>query len=274
MSLRARMNNFAKKAHISPQLALQGYFIERFLARVERSEFAGNLAVKGGTLMCALLGLPQRTTMDIDATVFGVHADEDAIVRIVESVAAIDAGDGVLFHRDGTEPSSISKDDDYGGFSIGLTAEFGTIRLPISVDVTFGDVITPAPELRQFASVLDENTVIRILAYPVETLMAEKIQSILKRGEGTTRPRDFYDLHMLRIRGGYNEEILKKAVDNTLRNRNSNEYFGKRMEILSTIGNSSFQRQQWDRYRKKYPYAQNIRFDELVESLGVLFELL
>jgi predicted nucleotidyltransferase component of viral defense system len=268
MSLRARINNYARKEGVSPQLALQGFFIERFLARVERSRYSGNLAVKGGTLMCAILGLPQRTTMDVDATLLGIRADEETIVRIVEAVAAVDAGDGIRFHRDDSVQTAITKDDEYGGIGIGLVAEFGTIRLPIGIDVTYGDVITPAPEWRSFASVVDANVRIRVLAYTVETLMAEKIQSILKRGVATTRPRDFYDLHMLRLRKGYAPETLRTAVANTVRNRKSEDYFEKRTEILDAIAGSEFQRRQWDRYRKKYPYARGIGFDELMESLA------
>lgn len=268
MSLRARINNYAKKAGVSPQLALQGFFIERFLDRIGRSGYSGNLAVKGGTLMCAILGLPQRTTMDVDATVFGIRADERTIVRIVESVAAVDAGDGIRFRRDDSVQTSIAKDDEYGGITIGLVAEFGTIRLPIGIDVTYGDVITPAPEWRNFASVVDANVRIRVLAYTVETLMAEKIQSILKRGVATTRPRDFYDLHMLHLRGDYDSGTLRAAVANTIRNRKSESCYEQRAEILASIAGSDFQRRQWERYRRKYPYARGIAFDDLIHSLA------
>lgn len=115
MSLRARINNFAMKAGVSPQLALQSFFIERFLARIEKSAYAGNLVIKGGTLMCEILGLPQRTTMDIDTTVVGLPADEPTVMHIVEAVASVDVGDGVSFHRDTAPQSPIVKDDEYGG---------------------------------------------------------------------------------------------------------------------------------------------------------------
>lgn len=272
MSLRARIKNFAKREGVSPQLALQGYFIERFLARIERSRHSGNLAVKGGTLMCAILGLPQRTTMDVDATVLGLRADEETIVRIVEEVAAVDIGDGVRFLRDDSHSSPITKDDEYGGFSIGIIAEFGTIRLPLSVDITYGDVITPAAKWRDIASAFDKDLRIRVLAYTVETMMAEKIQSILRRGVSTTRPRDFYDLHMLRLRKEYDSDTLRMAVANTIRNRQSEPYYDKKSEILMSIAESSFQRQQWERYRKKYPYARAIEFNALIESLTAILQ--
>ena len=268
MSLRARINNFAKSKGISPQLALQSFFAERFLARVARSPYAGNFALKGGTLMSAILGIEQRTTMDIDATIIGIGADETAIAGIVEAIAATDVGDGIAFVRDETAPSEIAKDDEYGGFTIGLVAKFGTIQLPIGIDVTFGDAITPHAERRNFRSMLDGAGSIQLLAYTVETMMAEKLQTILKRGAATTRPRDFYDLHKLHERGEYRKPILSKAVKATFESRHSNEYFDSRKEIVETISRSEFQRQQWLRYQRKSPYAAGITFGDVISSLN------
>ena len=274
MSLRARINNCAKAKGVSPQLALQSFFAERFLARIERSPYAGNLALKGGTLMCAILGVAQRTTMDIDATIVGMRVDETDIAKLVEKIAKTDAEDGVTFSLAPAPPDGIAKDDEYGGCSVGLIAEFGTIRMPIGVDVTFGDIITPKAEFREFRSILDEGAAIRLLAYTTETLMAEKLQSILKRGAGTTRPRDFYDLHMLRVRGEYDLAVLAKAVANTFANRRSEEHFLKSAEIVESISKSDFQRAQWTRYGKKAPYAAGIAFEDVLGSLAVLLDQL
>ena len=272
MSLRARINNFAKKEGISPQLALQSFFIERFLARIEKSAYAGNFVIKGGTLMCEILGLPQRTTMDIDATLVGLHADEQTVVDIVEAIASVDVGDGISFRRERIPNVPIAKDDEYGGWSIGLIAEFGTIRLPIGVDVTYGDAITPAAESREFTGVLDDKLRIRLLAYTLETLMAEKVQSILKRGVATTRPRDFYDLHMLSRSVGFDIALFAMALRNTIVNRNSEEYLKNWRDIVEAIATSDFQRQQWRRYQKRMSYAHDISFDDLIESLVGLME--
>lgn len=267
MSLRARINNLAKTKGISPQLALQSFFAERFLARIEKSRYSKNLALKGGTLMSVLFGLEQRTTMDIDATVVGMRADETKIAEMVDAIASTDIGDGILFLRSDSKPSSITKDDEYGGYTIGLTAIFGTIRLPIDIDVTFGDVITPHPQLIKFSSFVDGTIPICLLAYTIETLIAEKLQTILKRGAGTTRPRDFYDLHMICKRGNYDRQILSNAVLATFENRASMEILANWREVVEAIKGSGFQRQQWERYKKKVSYAANIAFDEVISSL-------
>lgn len=267
MSLRARINNFSKKHGISPQLALQSFFAERFLARIAQSPYAGNLAIKGGTLMSAILGIELRTTMDVDATIIGIRADEARIIEVVETIAAIDIGDGIVFTRDESIPTAITKDDEYGGYTIGLVARFGTIRLPIGVDITFGDAITPEAESRDFRSLLDDAVSIRLKAYPVETLMAEKLQTILKRGVSTTRPRDFYDLYMLHARKEYNADVLSQAVKNTFTKRNSNESLLNCRTTMNAFKTSAFQRDQWGRYTLKMPFAKGIAFDDVIASL-------
>ena len=267
MSLRARINNFSKKHGISPQLALQSFFAERFLARIAQSPYAGNLAIKGGALMSAILGIELRTTMDVDATIIGIRADEARIIEIVETIAAIDIGDGIVFTRDESIPTAITKDDEYGGYTIGLVARFGTIRLPIGVDVTFGDAITPKAESRDFRSLLDDAVSIRLKAYPVETLMAEKLQTILKRGVSMTRPRDFYDLYMLHARKEYDADVLSQAVKNTFTNRNSNESLLNCRTTMNAFKASDFQRDQWGRYTLKMPFAKGIAFDDVIASL-------
>ena len=221
--------------------------------------------------MSAILGIERRTTMDVDATVIGIHADEAKIVEIIESIATIDMGDGIAFTRDASIPTVIAKDDEYGGFTIGLVAQFETIRLPISVDVTFGDAITPKAEPRNFKSPLDDTISTRLLAYPAETLMAEKLQTILKRSVATTRPRDFYDLYMLYARKEYKTNVLSQAVKNTFANRNSEELLLNWQSTINAFKRSDFQRDQWRRYTMKMPFANDITFDDVIESLEKIF---
>ena len=238
MSVRARINNLAKELGIAPQHALQRYFTERFLARIAASPYANNLAIKGGTLMSAILGVAHRTTMDIDATIIGMKADEATIERVVAEIAAIEVGDGIEFKAKSVGADEIRKDDDYGGYTVWLVASVGTIRLPIAIDVTFGDKITPRAKKRKFTQILDGSSHITVLAYTVETVVAEKLQTVLSRGAANTRLRDFYDLHMLWARREFKAEILAKAIRNTFANRHSEEYWANRriLEGVATTG--------------------------------------
>jgi len=274
MSIRAKINNFAKANGISPQHALQTFFAERFLARVEKSAYAANLAVKGGTLMSAILGVSQRTTMDVDATVIGMHADEDVIRKIVADVAATDVGDGIVFEVDLSHPGVITKDDEYGGYSISMHALLGTIRLPISVDLTFGDVITPKAEKRMITTILDDRVRISIYAYTVETLIAEKLQTVLHRGDANTRPRDFYDLYMLLERGVFDWDVLREAVANTFRNRHSEPYLSDWRKIVAAVAASGKMQKEWGRYRASAAYARGLEFASLIAAVETFFDRL
>jgi len=273
MSIRAKINNFAKAKGISPQHALQSFFAERFLARIEKSRYVKNLAIKGGTLMSSILGVAQRTTMDVDTTVIGLRVDEELVKRIVVEVAATDVGDGIRFDVDLSAPGTITKDDDYGGYSIGMTAVLGTIRLPIGIDVTFGDVITPKAEKRQFTTILDDKTRITVYAYTVETLIAEKIQTVLSRGDANTRPRDFYDLYMLARQGEYDEALLREAVANTFRNRHSEDALLGWRKVVDAVNGSEAIRRQWERYRASASYAKEIDFAAAIKAVQAFFEL-
>lgn len=267
MSLRARINNFAKINKVSPQLALQRYFAERFLERISKSAYAAHLAIKGGTLMGELLGIAQRTTMDIDATIIGIAADEAVIANAVKEIAAIDIGDGIVFAVDPARPGVIEKDDDYGGYSIGMIASLGTIQLPIGIDITYGDVITPAAERRDVVGLLDGSVRIPVLAYTVETLIAEKLQTVLKRGVASTRPRDLYDLHMLAERRSFDSEVLKEAIVRTFAHRSSEDCLARREEILQTVEVSEFQQAQWQRFQRKMSYAKGVEFARTIASV-------
>lgn len=274
MSIRAKINNFAKGKGISPQHAMQSFFAERFLARIEKSCYVKNLAVKGGTLMSSILGIAQRTTMDIDATVIGMRVDEETVKRIVADVAATDVGDGIRFEVDLSSPGAIRKDDDYGGYSIGMLAVLGSIRIPIGIDVTFGDVITPKAEKWCFSTILDDNVKISVYAYTVETVIAEKLQTVLSRGDVNTRPRDYYDLYMLYEHGGFDWALLREAVANTFRNRHSEELLGIWRTIVEAVSRSDDMARHWDRYRANAPYANGIEFGETVKVVRAYFEQL
>ena len=272
MSIRARINNFAKINKVSPQLALQRYFTERFLERISKSAYAANLAIKGGTLLGEILGIAQRTTMDIDATVIGIEANEAVIAKAVREIAAIDVGDGIMFTVDPRRPGVIEKDDDYGGYSIGMIALFGTIQLPIGIDITYGDVITPAAELRDVIGLLDGSVRIPVLAYTVETLIAEKLQTVLRRGVSSTRPRDLYDLHMLEERHCFDGKVLEESIARTFANRSSEDCLVRRSEILKSVEESEFQRAQWQRFQRKMSYAKGVEFASAIASVRKILE--
>lgn len=272
MSIRAKVNNIARRLDIAPQAALQAYFAERFLVRLSLSRHASAMVVKGGTLMSSLFGIAERTTMDIDATLIGVPGDETNIRSILAEICGIDAKDGISFVINCSGP--IRKDDEYGGYGFSLTAHMGTIRLPLGVDVTVGDVITPSPAFIEHSSILDQSDRICLFAYTTETLLAEKLQTVLKRGTLTTRPRDFYDIHKIVASGMYRPDILVVAVRKTFERRNSDDLIPQRYQILESIERSMFIREMWRKYRERFSYAKDIELKSVFFSIRKLLDLL
>lgn len=270
MSVRARANNIAKEMRIAPQAVLQAYFVERFLARVAQSPFASRVVLKGGTLMSALFGMAERTTMDIDATVLDVRGSEENLRAVVESICAIDANDGVAFLVGRDAP--IRKDDEYGGLEFSLVACLGTIRLSLGLDVTVGDAITPKPRGIEYRKVLDDGGVIHLLAYPTETLLAEKLQTILKRGAMSTRPRDFYDVYKIVASQSYRQDVLREAVSATFLNRRSEDLLQKWHEIMDGVAQSKFIRNGWLKYQRQFRYAQSVLFEDVIMSIRRVLE--
>ncbi|MBR1835880.1 MAG: nucleotidyl transferase AbiEii/AbiGii toxin family protein [Kiritimatiellae bacterium] len=272
MGIRAKANNLAKKCGIAPQAALQAYFAERFLARLSQSDLGRNTAIKGGTLMSAMFGIAERTTMDIDATMIGLPGDETSIRNAVERICAVDAGDGIRFSVQDSAP--IRKDDDYGGFGFALLGQIGTIRLSIGLDVTVGDAITPAPAPFSFRQILDADGTIQLLAYTTESLLAEKLQTLLKRGAMTTRPRDFYDIHKLETSSRFDKDVFVSAVEATFRNRHSEALLPRRFDILESIRQSAVVKELWRKYQARFSYAAGISLDTALASAKNLFDLL
>lgn len=206
MSLKAKIRNYAKKNNIAAQVVLQNYMFERFLARLSDSEYKDKFVIKGGMLIAAIVGLDTRSTMDLDATLRGLPLTEEQIRGAVESIGNISLEDEVSFHIVSIEP--IRKDDRYGGLRVRVDAIYDTISTPLSIDVSTGDIITPGAVRYEFSGIFDEKQRIKLWGYNMETVLAEKAETILSRGVFNTRPRDFYDIYILATSQEYSREVF------------------------------------------------------------------
>lgn len=203
MSLKGRLKNLAKQKSVSAQILLQNYMFERLLERLSKSAYKDKFILKGGMLIAALVGIDNRSTMDI----------------ALEEICAIPLEDGVDIQILKTAP--IRKDDVYGGLRVSLEAAYDTIKTPFTVDVTTGDVITPEAVWYKFRGMMDEAVEFEVLAYNIETVFAEKFETILRRGPLSTRPRDFYDVYILSKTQEYNPETFCRAFWATAAHRSS-----------------------------------------------------
>ncbi len=269
MSLKGRIKHYAKSNNIAAQVVLQNYMFERFLERLSKSEYQKKFVVKGGMLIAAIVGLDTRSTMDLDATLRNLPLTEEQITEAISKVCAIELDDDVLFEIKSVEP--IRKDDVYGGYCVRLDAKYDTIVTPLSIDISTGDVITPEAVRYEFSGIFDEDIRIKLWGYNIETVMAEKIETILSRGIFTTRPRDFYDVYILGTTQKYNAEVFAEALRATAMHRGSTEQIADVDGIINQISANDDVKNMWDKYQKKFSYARDISYDSI---MGVLKQFL
>lgn len=278
MSLKAKINNIAKEEKVSPQAVMQTYMLERLLERISISEYKDNFILKGGMLISSIVGIDSRSTMDMDTTIKGFKLDIENLTNILQKIINIDIDDNVKFKI--LDIDNIRADDDYGGLRIHLQAIFDEMPVDLKIDVTTGDKITYG-EINYTYNLLLEKRSIDIWTYNVETIIAEKYETIIKRNILNTRIRDFYDLYMLTHLDKQNisNKMLVQAIKETSKHRESYDVINNKNiveEVIISIKNDKDLKQQWNKYQKNYEYAKNIKYEQLVESIisikGIYFE--
>lgn len=271
--LKGTIRSMAAKKNLRAQEVLQMFLFERVLERLANSAYKNNFILKGGLLISSMLGIGERTTMDMDTTVHGIQMEEDEIVRAVKEILSVDVGDGIEFEYQSIEP--IREDDAYNNFRVHLRAKYGKIDSPMKIDITTGDVITPEAIQYDFPMLFDDKTV-PVMAYTLETVLAEKYETIIRRNIGTTRARDYYDLHTL-FRSRSSEvrlEILKAAVLHTAKKRNSVKDIEDWQEILADIKAEPIMQSLWDNYVTENQYIGELSFEEVLKSVEDISKLL
>ncbi len=238
---------------------------ECFLARLSVSKYNEKFVVKGGMLIAAIVGLDTRSTMDLDTTLRNLPLTEEKITEAVETISKIDMKDDVIFTVKSIEP--IRKDDIYGDYCVHLDAVYDTIITPLSIDVSTGDVITPDTVKYEFSGIFDEDIRISLWGYNIETVIVEKVETILRRGVFTTRPRDYYDVYILGTTQEYDKEIYKEALKATAEHRGSTEQISDVEGILKQISESDDLKDMWRKYQKKFAYASDISYENVLEVL-------
>ena len=268
MQLKAFIKNKAAEKHISAQLVMQNYMLERLLERISLSPYKNNFILKGGFLISAIVGLDTRATMDLDTTIKGFTLTHEAIRKIFTEICAVQIADDVQFEVVGI--SDIRETDDYPGIRVALKANYPPISVPLTVDVTTGDMITPREVEYTFSLLFDDRT-ISILAYNLETVLAEKIETVLSRSVLNTRLRDFYDLYVLQDTGlEIDKATLAAALTATARKRGSEQALALYERTLDEIRISPLMREQWERYQGKNNYAESIVWDDVISDIRAL----
>lgn len=269
-SFKAKIKNISKDKGIPAQQVQQHYLIEQVLKLISTSSYRDSFIVKGGYLIGQMIGLDKRTTMDLDVTLKGTEMSRENLIHIFEEILCSKT-DGFSFSVDKLEP--IRQDDEYGGFLLKLNATFDTLKEVVFIDITTGDKITPREITYSMTSIFT-NESIKIWTYNLETVLAEKLETIISRGLASTRPRDRYDLFTLyKLRKEeINLEVLKNALENTAEKRKSKDTIYNWEEQVRGIEISDYQKELWIRYQRQFKYAKDISFDNSVQVIREIMQ--
>ena len=269
-SFKVKIKNISKDKEIPAQQVQQHYLIEQVLKMISTSSYRDSFIVKGGYLIGQMIGLDKRTTMDLDVTLKGTEMSKENLIHIFEEILCSKT-DGFSFSVDKLEP--IRQDDEYGGFSLKLNATFDTLKEVVFIDITTGDKITPREITYSMTSIFT-NESIKIWTYNLETVLAEKLETIISRGLASTRPRDRYDLFTLyKLRKEeINLEVLKNALENTAEKRKSKDTIYNWEEQVRGIEISDYQKELWIRYQRQFKYAKDISFDNSVQVIREIMQ--
>lgn len=252
---------------------LQRYMFERVLERISISKYQDNFILKGGLLLSAMFGIDNRMTKDMDATITGIDVSKDKMLKVLNEILSINLKDGVKF--DVVDITDIREEDEYGGNKYHIVGKLQSLKVNLEIDISTGDKVT-LRELKYKYPLIFEDRTIMISSYNIETILAEKIETVLRRGVFNSRMKDFYDIYyfLTKIRKEIDLNILKEAIDNTFSKRNSFEYLNDYEQIIdSIIGNERLEN-LWNIYSNKYKYANGIDINEILDLLrGIIKEL-
>ncbi len=245
---------------------LQRYMFERVLERISVSKYQDNFILKGGLLLSAMFGIGNRMTKDMDATITGIDVSKDKMLKVLNEILSINLKDGVKFNV--VDITDIREDDEYGGNKYHIVGKLQSLKVNLEIDISTGDKVTPR-ELKYKYPLIFEDRTIMISSYNIETILAEKIETVLRRGVFNSRMKDFYDIYyfLTKLRKEININILKEAVDNTFTKRDSFEYLNDYEQIIdSIIGNERLEK-LWNIYSNKYTYAKGIDINKILNLL-------
>ena len=270
--LKDLIRNLSREKSADAQLLMRNYMMERFLERISLSEYRDKFILKGGMLVAAMVGLDARSTMDLDATVKGANVNVEDIENLISAIVSVPIDDGVKFQLKSI--SEIMDEAEYPGIRVSMTTTFDGVVTPLKIDISTGDAITPR-EVRYSFKLMLEDRSIDIWAYNLETVLAEKLETIITRTTTNTRMRDFYDLHILSQLHGQSivPADLRAALIATARKRGTEKYLADAPPAFDEVEADSNMEKLWRAYQKKFSYAADLSWHTVVESIRSLYRL-
>ena len=273
--LKDLIRNMSKKKSADAQILMRNYMMERFLERISLSEYKNQFILKGGMLVAAMVGLDARATMDLDATIKGTNVSVEDVEMIISQIISIPLDDGVSFRV--KRISEIMEEADYPGVRVSMETKFDGVITPLKIDISTGDVITPR-EIKYKFNLMLENRTIEVWAYNLETVLAEKLETVISRNVTNTRMRDFYDIYILQKLYGeqLSKDVLRDALVATAKKRETLEQIETEDidEVFDEIQSSSVMENLWKAYQRNYSYSADIPWHTIMKSIRTLYEII
>lgn len=269
--IKGRIKSVAKQNNADARTLMRIYMMERFLERLAQSEYRDNFIIKGGILVTAMIGVAHRSTMDIDTSMKNLNLSAEDALRVVNQVKDIDLDDGVSFEV--KDVSNIMDEMEYPGIRVTMNANVGRLITPLKIDISTGNVITPRAIEFNYDLLLEDRS-ISLWSYNLETILAEKLQTVLARGILNTRMRDFYDIRMLldTYEDKVNKVVLKDAFAATCNKRGTDHLQEQAEEIIKIIEADEQLQVLWRAYQKKYSYAAEIDYASVINGVRKLMD--
>ena len=270
--LKDLIRNLSREKSADAQLLMRNYMMERFLERISLSEYRDKFILKGGMLVAAMVGLDARSTMDLDATVKGANVNVEDIENLISAIVSVPIDDGVKFQLKSI--SEIMDEAEYPGIRVSMTTTFDGVVTPLKIDISTGDAITPK-EVRYSFKLMLEDRSIDIWAYNLETVLAEKLETIITRTTTNTRMRDFYDIYILdQLHGNtLNRQTLYDALLATAKKRGTERHLAEAVDVLNEVESSPVMQKLWESYRRKFSYAADLEWSIIMGTVRSLYAL-
>ena len=270
--LKDLIRNLSREKSADAQLLMRNYMMERFLERISLSEYRDKFILKGGMLVAAMVGLDARSTMDLDATVKGANVNVEDIENLISAIVSVPIDDGVKFQLKSI--SEIMDEAEYPGIRVSMTTTFDGVVTPLKIDISTGDAITPR-EIRYSFKLMLEDRSIDIWAYNLETVLAEKLETIITRTTTNTRMRDFYDIYILdQLHGNtLNRQTLYDALLATAKKRGTERHLAEAVDVLNEVESSPVMQKLWESYRRKFSYAADLEWSIIMRAVRSLYAL-
>lgn len=269
-AVKDKLKNISKDKNVDFNSVMRFYMYDRFIERLSKSKYKDNFILKGGFYLSKLFGLDNRSTMDIDTAIRKTKFTEDNVIKMITEIINIDINDNVKFEIEKRE--FIRDEDEYGGLRITVNFRLENMKDSFHIDIATGDPIHPGPDDYKYESLIG-NEVYKVWSYNLETVLAEKIETILGKLEISSRMKDYYDIYLIHKFkfNKINKTKFRGAVEKTFKKRNFNTDL---ITSLKVIKDSKILKDKWTSYSRKNSYAKNIEFDETIKCLEDFIEIL